>query len=289
MTDPAPVERALTPADLPGALRLSMQAGWNQVADDWRVMLSGGWTVGLVGGLAAPDLIATALTVPLGDRLAWISMVLVDQAWRRRGFGTLLLERCIAALARLGVVAGLDATPAGRLVYAPLGFQPRYGISRLIVEPAAALAADPPAGVALAPLADTDIAALAEWDEARTAMRRAALLADLRRRLPAASWQARRGNTLVGVVLGRDGRLSNQLGPVLADDAAIARALIARAVQATARAAILDVPDPHADLQAWLRDGGAVKQRDYTRMLLGPPDTLPPPDPLYAIAGPELG
>src|SRR5271154_4625813 len=138
-----PFERRLELPDLPAALRLSMQAGWNQIEADWRVMLSGGGAI----GLAAPELIATALTVPLGERLAWISMVLVDQAWRRRGLGTRLLRRCIAALSGHGVIAGLDATPAGRLVYAPLGFQPLYGISRFAIAPPAGLGAELPRDV----------------------------------------------------------------------------------------------------------------------------------------------
>ena len=278
-------ERALTPADLPAALRLSMQAGWNQIEADWRVMLGGGWAI----GLAAPELIATALTVPLGERLAWISMVLVDQAWRRRGLGTRLLTRCITALSGHGGVAGLDATPAGRLVYAPLGFQPLYGISRVAIAPSAGLGAELPRAVVLRPLAAADLAGLAEWDAARSGMRRAHLLADLRRRLPEAAWLATRAGAIAGFVLGRDGRLTNQLGPVIADDEPIARALLRAALRATGRAAILDLPDRHAEFQAWLRAAGAVKQRDYTRMLLGAPTVLPPPDPLFAIAGPELG
>jgi GNAT superfamily N-acetyltransferase len=287
-------ERALTLADLPAALRLSMQAGWNQVEDDWRAMLEGGWALGRAGPEpGASELIATALTVPLGARLAWISMVLVDQAWRRRGLGTRLLQRCIAQLSGEGVTAGLDATPAGRLVYAPLGFQPLYGIARLILEPGAdlggGLAAAPPGDLAVRPLAAADLAGLAEWDAARSFMRRDRLLADLHRRLPAAAWLATRAGAIAGFALGRNGRLSNQLGPVMADDAATARALLGAALRATGRAAILDLPERHGEFHAWLRAAGAQPQRDYTRMLLGPPGALPPPDNLFAIAGPELG
>jgi GNAT superfamily N-acetyltransferase len=280
-------ERTLTPADLPAAQRLSIQAGWNQVEDDWRVMLADGGAIGFATPQA--DLIATALTVPLGARLAWISMVLVDQAWRRRGLGTRLLERCIALLSDRGVLAGLDATPAGRLVYAPLGFQPLYGISRVVIEPSCAPVVELPRDLVLRPLGADDLAALADWDTARSGMRRARLLEDLRQRLPAAAWLALRAGAIAGCVLGRNGRLTNQIGPVMADDAPTARALLATALRATGRAAILDLPDRHAELQDWLRAAGALKQRDYTRMLLGPPTTLPPPDPLFAIAGPELG
>jgi ribosomal protein S18 acetylase RimI-like enzyme len=216
-------------------------------------------------------------------------MVLVDQAWRRRGLGTCLLQRCIAQLSGQGVVAGLDATPAGRAVYLPLGFQPLYGISRFVVEPLSDLNVEAPRDVALRPLVAADLAALADWDAARSAMRRGHLLTDLRHRLPDAAWVATRAGALAGFVLGRNGRLSNQLGPVLADDEPTARALLGTALRATGRAAILDLPDRHRGFQAWLRTVGAVKQRDYTRMLLGSSATLPSPDSLFAIAGPELG
>ncbi len=70
--------------------------------------------------------IATAATLPYG-RCAWISMVLVAGTHRRRGLATRLLYRCIADITAAGLVPVLDATPAGRAVYAPLGFQDSVG------------------------------------------------------------------------------------------------------------------------------------------------------------------
>src|SRR5579863_1387565 len=98
-------ERALGPDDVGAAAALNAAVGWNQVAADWRMMLAHGHAFGLVPNDPArgPALVATALTVTLGERLAWISMVLVDPGWRRQGFGTRLLKRCIAALAETGV------------------------------------------------------------------------------------------------------------------------------------------------------------------------------------------
>jgi GNAT superfamily N-acetyltransferase len=284
----APRERRLGLADLAAARALSEIAGWNQIEADWRVMLADGWAIGAAPSAADP-VIATALTVPLGARLAWISMVLVDPAWRRRGLGTQLLTRCIDELKRQGVVAGLDATPAGKLVYLPLGFQGLYDLARLGLAADRAVAVAPPEGVTVRPLAAVDLDAVARWDAARTGMSRARLLDHLRQRLPEAAWLAWRGAAIAGYALGRDGRMSIQLGPIVADDAAIARALLMRAFAAARRPAILDVPEPHADVVAWLKGCGAVYQRGYTRMVLGDADVLPPPDPLFAIGGPELG
>jgi GNAT superfamily N-acetyltransferase len=285
------IERPLADADVAAAAALSAAVGWNQVAGDWRLMLAHGSAIGLAPRDPAdgPALVATALTLALGERLAWISMVLVDPRWRRQGLGTRVLKRCIAALVDADIVPGLDATPAGRVVYEPLGFVPLYGISRLHVAADVARLPAAPSDLALRALAPEDLELVAAWDAARTVMRRAGLLAGLRRRLPDAAWLAMRAGRIAGFVLGRDGRMSNQLGPLIADDEATARALLARAAAATGAPAILDVPDRHAGFQAWLASVGAVKQRDYTRMVLGPPSVLPPPDPLFAIAGPELG
>lgn len=285
-------ERRLELADVPAGRRLSELAGWNQVEADWRIMLAHGWAVGAAPVSPPPEnepIVASALTVPLGARLAWISMVLVDPAWRRRGLGTRLLQACIAELARQGVVAGLDATPAGKLVYLPLGFEGLYDLARLGLSADAAPVAAAPPDVTLRPIDGADLDALARWDAARTGMHRAHLLDHLRQRLPEAAWLALRGGAIAGYALGRDGRMSIQLGPVVADDAAIARALLARAHAAARRPAILDVPEPQADFLAWLTASGAVYQRGYTRMVRSDTAILPPPDPLFAISGPELG
>ena len=72
---------------------LSIEAGWNQNVADWRFMLGAGRGF----GCAAPDGTwqASSLVLPLGQKLAWISMVLVTKDRRRGGVGTGLLKRCI--------------------------------------------------------------------------------------------------------------------------------------------------------------------------------------------------
>jgi hypothetical protein len=59
---------ALQAADAAALCPLSLEAGWNQVAEDWRLML----TLGEGFGARARDgrWIGSALTLPLGPRLA---------------------------------------------------------------------------------------------------------------------------------------------------------------------------------------------------------------------------
>ena len=81
-------------ADASALCPLSKEAGWNQVAGDWRLMLR----LGQGFGRQAADgrWLGSALTLPLGATLAWISMVLVTKPARGKGLGTELLSRCLA-------------------------------------------------------------------------------------------------------------------------------------------------------------------------------------------------
>src|SRR5436305_10743625 len=110
-------------------LVLSTEAHWNQNEADWRFFLSHG----TVFGIRDDDgrLIATAALLPYSGGHAWISMVLVTQAWRRRGLATRLVDACLARATAQGLTPWLDATPAGAIVYGPLGFSPVLELRRL--------------------------------------------------------------------------------------------------------------------------------------------------------------
>lgn len=90
------IERPLTLEDIPGGLALSREAGWNQTSADWQLMLTHGQGFGLKSRQG--QLVATALTLPHGNRLAWISMVLVTASHRKKGLATHLLQTCINSL-----------------------------------------------------------------------------------------------------------------------------------------------------------------------------------------------
>ena len=109
-------------------MALSAEAGWNQNADDWALFMRHGTVFGLARSEGRP--VATGAILPYPDGFAWISMVLVTAARRRARIGTRILETCCAELTRRGLVAVLDATPAGERVYRPLGFEPMLAISR---------------------------------------------------------------------------------------------------------------------------------------------------------------
>ncbi|MBN9088629.1 MAG: GNAT family N-acetyltransferase [Reyranella sp.] len=258
---------------------LSIEAGWNQNVADWRFMLGAGRGFGLRGADGTWE--ASSLVLPLGDKLAWISMVLVTKTRRRGGVGTGLLKRCIAEVQASGAVAGLDATEQGRPIYLPLGFRDLYKIARWHFDGAKNM----PWIGAVRPMAMADLPAVLAYDRARSGMERPQLLTHLAARQPALAFVAEGG----GFVLGREGRTAYSIGPVIADDEATGLALIAKAAASAPGPFIIDVPDAHAEIRTWLERQGAVSPRGYMRMTLGTTPGLDDPSHVFALAGPELG
>lgn len=285
---PGVTARPLAARDLDAALRLSEEARWNQCAADWRIFLD----LGAVTGLLASDgkLIATAATLPHGGRFAWISMVLVTAAQRRRGLARWLLGEALQTVLAQGLVPALDATPAGREVYRGLAFRDAWGLRRWTMEgPATPRAAAAGQEVTVRPLAPDDWPELVAYDAAVFGAARGPLLRRLAERLPAAALIAERQGRIAGFLLGRDGRVMTQLGPLAAEDAAIARALIGTALARLAPPLVLDLPDRHADLAAWLGAQGFAVERPLTRMIHRRAAAFDDPARLFLIAGPELG
>jgi len=284
-------ERPLAPSDAERAVALSEEAGWNQTAADWRFMLR----LGEGRGLWTRDgrLVASALTLPYGNRFAWIGMVLVTAAFRRRGLATRFLAECIESAKARGLDVGLDATEAGRPVYRPLGFSAVYGLHRIAastVRPAERSAAgDSGRGATVRPLLREDLEAVAAYDAKSFGADRFAVLDHLRQRQPGRAFVAERRGHLSGHVLARDGRVALHLGPLVAEDDPTAIALVDRALAGIEGQVFIDLADRHTTLRNWLAARGFAPQRPFTRMILRHPAPLDEPARIFAIAGPELG
>lgn len=275
----------LAPADLPAAQCLVAECGWNQVEADWAHFVEHGSVL----QVPAPDggVAATAATLPYPPRFGWISMVLVTAGQRRQGLASVLLARCVAQLQAQGLVPVLDATPAGREVYRRLGFLDGWGITRWRRKAA------PPGALALAanvrPMREDDAQQVAALDAAAFGAQRPALLRALAQRSRGFACVAEQGGRIAGFLLGRDGRVATQLGPIVARDAADAEALCAHALAHTAGPLLVDAVDRHAGFAARLREAGFEVERGYTRMALGTAEAFGDAALLFAIAGPELG
>lgn len=266
-------------------MALSAEAGWNQLPADWWFMLDAGHGVGIRSGEG--QWIGTGLVLPLGPRIAWISMVLVAAAARRHGLGGALLADCFARAEAQGLIAGLDATELGRPVYLRHGFRDVWPLRRWRLDRLPARSAAPQ-GVATSHVRISDLQDIARFDAPRSGLQRRHVLAHLIARRPAMARLARRGDRITGFALARDGRLATHIGPVVADDGAIAIALIAAAMRAGVPPFMIDVPDAHDDVTRWLEQQRATAPRGFMRMLRGSHPDVETAQHVFALAGPEL-
>jgi GNAT superfamily N-acetyltransferase len=278
-------EHALGQHDLPGCLELSKAAHWNQNADDWRLMLEIGRGYGL--SLADGTLAASTVTLPYGAAFAWVSMVLVLPEHRRKGYATRLLRCALEDLTAEGRAAVLDATPAGREVYAQEGFSDTWGFRRYALR--ALKSVEDVRAANVRPLASADWQQVLALDTHAFGADRNRLLRALERRLPATALVTEREGEIAGFLLGRDGREASQLGPLVARDAQAAKALLAAAIARVAPPIYLDLVDRESNLRVWLEGRGFEFQRPFTRMVHGA-SRAPGDDALiFCPAGAELG
>jgi GNAT superfamily N-acetyltransferase len=260
--------------DVDAALALSAEAGWNQAAADWQLMLRVGH------GYAVRDegrLVATALALPYPPAFGWVSMVLVHAPYRRRGLATRLVERATSVLEGAGLLPVLDATPAGAEVYGRLGFRPVGNLVRW-------------RGAGRGGEAAVQERAVAErvhdLDRSAFGADRSAVLDDLcARPAPVAALAADGG----GYLLSRAGRTATQLGPLVARDATTAVTLLADGLDALAGTVVVDVPEQATAVADQLAARGFAPERPFVRLALGRDAIAGTPGLVHAIAGPELG
>jgi ribosomal protein S18 acetylase RimI-like enzyme len=282
-------------ADLPAAMRLKDLAGWNQVEADWRFFLAQrpeGCFVATAGGQDA--VVGTVTTIAYGPRLAWISMLLVDAAYRRQGIGTRLMEVAMDGLQEHlsggEATVALDATSAGRPLYERLGFRAVHESVRL-ARPGGCVARQGDASSPVRCTSSDAIAQIAALDHRACGADRTALLRALWQRAPEVACLAFDGGRPAAFSLGRHGSRFSQLGPVVAETLDQAIAVCRHALAAwQGRAVVVDVPASQETFLARLREAGFEVQRTFTRMACG----APLPDPTgeartYALCGPEFG
>ena len=269
--------------DIDGASALVIEAGWNQNANDWRIFLELGRAFAVKD--ASGRLAATAATLPYPSGFGWISMVLVSGPFRRQGIATRLLERCIGSLREAGMVPVLDATPAGREVYRPLGFRDGWPITRWRRPAVSTINEVKTARL----LEEGSWPAVLALDARAFGCDRAPLLERLRARSSQFACVVERNGALRGFLLGREGRVATQLGPIVAEDEETAAELAGFACGRIAGPVLLDALDRHGALARWLEAHGFARERPYTRMALGRDELFGDPRRLAAIAGPELG
>ena len=259
--------------DAQAGMALSTEAGWNQNETDWRFFLSQGVMFGVRHGAR---LVATAALLPYAAGNAWISMVLVTADFRRRGIATKLVDACLDVAKQRSLTTWLDATPAGATVYGPLGFIPTLQLRRL------RLTKPQDAGVARSP-SDGNLNALAARDTSAMGFDRSTLLTEFSVRPDSRIAADDRAIALV-----RNGRTARHIGPVLADRADQALALVDAIVRSETGPWLIDAVHSQEDFLTGLETSGWNIERPFQRMRFGPAAVSPAQLP-FAVAGPEFG
>jgi GNAT superfamily N-acetyltransferase len=272
----------MTATDLPLGMHLSTQAGWNQTELDWRralAMQPAGCFVAEWGGTP----VGTTTTAIFGP-VAWVAMVLVDEAVRGRGIGTALMRHALDFLDRRRVpTVRLDATPLGRPVYERLGFVEQYTVARYEGTLPPASGAE---GGDTAPRVVWS--ALVALDEAVTGTDRRSLLLRLFAEQPRDVRLVLEDRQLAGFLAARQGRQAVQVGPCIASPQA-GPVLFADAWHRHAGKHIfLDVPVPNDPATRLAETSGLVVQRRLTRMCRGVP-RREQVEWLWASSGPAKG
>jgi ribosomal protein S18 acetylase RimI-like enzyme len=279
--------REMKTSDLPDALDLVEAVGWNQTARDWNLFLTGKNNTSLVAE-AEGQIVGTVASIQYGREVAWISMMIVAEAFRGRGISKLLLNTLIGRLrSHASGTIKLDATPAGRPVYLKLGFREEYVIHRFIHD----RLPEPkhlPGHDLVHSLTRQDRLAAIKLDRHIFGAERQALVDRLHNESPACV--IKREDQIAAYAFGRKGRMYDQIGPVGGERFEDIRPLLSVFMQALAgRAVVVDVPADKTALIEWLRELGFVHQRFLYRMFLEKNRAPGRLESLYCIAGPEFG
>jgi GNAT superfamily N-acetyltransferase len=266
--------RLLTTSDIPAAVQLSADAGWNQTGEDWGMLID----LAPEGCLATEvdgELAATTTLLCYGQRLAWIGMVLTKLQYRGRGLARRLLTQALEQADQMGIeTVKLDATEQGKPIYEKIGFRAEQAVERW----SRPVSVDAPELLSYARPSE-------EWrgaDLPAFGADRSQLLESLARRRPPFSVAG-------SYLFTRPGRHTAYLGPCVSDTPEGARTLIGRALQTAGSSGwSWDLLPQNTSAVDIARDLAFVPTRRLLRMVRGK-DLHGKEDAIYAIAGFELG
>ena len=274
---PGAILRRLVASDIPAAIGLSEEAGWNQSSEDWRMLIDLA-PQGCLAIEADGQLAATTTLLCYGRRLAWIGMVLTRVSQRGRGFARRLLTQALAQADQMRIeTVKLDATDQGRPLYEKMGFRFEQAVERW---------SRPASSNSSATTRLVDALPAGNW---RIADRRA-FGADRSELLERLSQRSQPSLFIEGsYLLTRSGHQTRYLGPCVCDTPETARALVARALQAEpSQGWSWDLLPNNVTAATMARDLAFTPSRRLQRMVRGK-ELRAKEEMIYAIAGFELG
>lgn len=208
--------------------------------------------------------------VRYGEDFGFIGLYIVREPYRGQGVGMALWREGMAHLA--GRLVGLDGVPAQQANYARSGFALAWGNQRF--EGRLPMPANPVglAASSVVPLSDIGFDALCLDDRRVFPAPRPAFLRAWTGQPGAVARAWLEGGQLRGWALARPCREGYKIGPLVADDVSIARALaqsVCAALPPGERVA-LDVPLTNADAVELARELGLQPGFETARMYTGP-------------------
>lgn len=269
--------RRLVASDIPAAIGLSEEAGWNQTSEDWRMLIDLA-PQGCLAIEADGQLAATTTLLCYGRRLAWIGMVLTRVSQRGRGFARRLLTQALAEADQMRIeTVKLDATDQGRPLYEKMGFRFEQAVERWS-RPASSNSSGTTRLVDALPVGNWRMADRRSFGADRS---------ELLQRL----WQRGQPSLFIdgSYLLTRSGRQTRHLGPSVCATPETARALLARALQAEQSPGwSWDLLPNNVAAATIARDLAFTPSRRLQRMVRGK-ELRAKEKMIYAIAGFELG
>jgi GNAT superfamily N-acetyltransferase len=267
--------RLLTEKDVPAAMELSTQAGWNQTPEDWRMLMRLD-AKGCFGVEVEGRLVATTTLLCYGRLLAWVGMVLTRVEWRGRGFARNLLATALARADQLGIpTVKLDATAQGQPVYEKFGFRGEQPVERWFLEGSSETVEQNAPG-------KTPSRGCFELDSEAFGTDRSHLLRELAKRSAISS-------TTEAYLFSRPGRVADYVGPCITKNRENAQKLIEPLIRnSSARSWFWDIVSRNQDATSLAQDLGFKPQRRLLRMVRGK-ELNGNDNQIYAIAGFELG
>jgi predicted N-acetyltransferase YhbS len=249
-----PPIRALGPADLPACSDLALDRDWPREDVKWRLLFE----IGEPYGIRVGDSLAACAVLTKFEEVAAISMVLVASRFGRRGLGRRLMTHLLDEAGERTVF--LHATPYGRPLYESLGFTAAGGV---VTCRGTALGMPSPATREATPSDHPAIRALDRraWGVDRTSL--------LDRLLPGHVRVFERDGAVAGYAAGFDHGVETVIGPVVAEDEAVACALAVDTARAVGGPVRIDAGEHATALRAALRDAGIEPLRTAPLMVRG--------------------
>ena len=288
-----PSLRPLRREELDTLVEWAAEEGWNPGLDDAEVF----WATDPEGFVAAeldlgsgPELVGGGSIVRYGRRYGFMGFFIVRKDLRGQGLGTTLwFHRRDLLRSRLDADAPIemDGVFAMQAWYAKGGFVFQHRDLRFegVATPSsAARRANDPVELATLPFEVIDA-----YDRRHVPAPRPAFLERWIARPGGHAIGVCRGSDLVGFAVSRPCRLGHKIGPLLADDPAIAETLLDELSQRLAGDSIqLDVPEVNAAAVELAKRRGMREVFGCARMTLGPPPTLPWQE-IFGVTTFELG